>query len=305
MKFLVFGAGGTGGPLAFFLCRAGKDVTVIARNAQLDAIRKNGLTLDRVYDGTRETVFPKACTAEEYADSPDVILVCVKGYSLDSVVPFLKRTARPDTVIIPILNIYGTGERLQAMLPDCFVTDGCIYVSAMIGEPGVIRQTGKILRVVFGVREKESYRPVLETIRDELSESGIEPLLSDNIRRDALEKFSYVSPIGAAGIYLNATAGDFQKEGEARDLFVEMIREIMALAEKMGCPFEKDYVPVNLKILSGLGPESTTSMQRDVMEGRPSELDGLVREPIRLGEKYGLPMKAYRRVEEGLRAKGL
>ena len=93
-----------------------------------------------------------------------------------------------------------------------------------------------------------------------------------------MEKFSYVSPIGAAGVYLHAVAGDFQKEGPARELFKSMIREISALAAAMGYPFEKDYVKINLEILSNLSADATTSMQRDIMEGKPSELDGLVME---------------------------
>lgn len=63
-----------------------------------------------------------------------------------------------------------------------------------------------------------------------------------------------------------------------------MIREISALAAAMGYPFEKDYVKINLEILSNLSADATTSMQRDIMEGKPSELDGLVMEPLRLAK---------------------
>lgn len=56
--------------------------------------------------------------------------------------------------MIPILNIYGTGAKMQEKLPGMLVTDGCIYVSANIKEPGVILQHGKILRIFFGVRQK-------------------------------------------------------------------------------------------------------------------------------------------------------
>jgi 2-dehydropantoate 2-reductase len=115
-------------------------------------------------------------------------------------------------------------------------------------------------------------------------------------QRDALEKFSYVSPIGAAGVYLHAVAGDFQKEGAARELFKSMIREISTLAAAMGYPFEKDYVKINLEILSNLSADATTSMQRDIMEGKPSELDGLVMEPLRLAKKYSVSMPCYEEV---------
>ena len=125
-------------------------------------------------------------------------------------------------------------------------------------------------------------------------------MLSENIRRDALEKFSYVSPIGAAGLYYHATAGDFQKEGEQRETFKAMIREIAALADAMGVPFEKDMVDVNLRILANLAPEATTSMQRDVYAGKSSEIDGLVYEVVRMGQEYGVSVPVYEKVAEKL-----
>ena len=174
-------------------------------------------------------------------------------------------------------------------------------MSANIEEPGALVQHGKILRVVFGVKEKGEFREELKEIAKDFNDSGISGELSENIRRDALEKFSYVSPIGAAGLYYHATAADFQREGEEREAFKAMIREIMALAEAMGVPFERDYVKVNLEILSHLAPESTTSMQRDVMEGKQSEIDGLVYEVVRMGEKYHVPMPVYKKIADVLK----
>lgn len=81
-----------------------------------------------------------------------------------------------------------------------------------------------------------------------------------------------------------------------------MIREIMALAEAMEIPFEKDYVKVNLEILSHLAPESTTSMQRDVMEGKQSEIDGLVFEVVRMGEKYHIQTPIYKKIADSLKS---
>ena len=71
-----------------------------------------------------------------------MILVCVKGYSLDNTVPFIQKIAKKSTIVIPILNIYGTGSRLQKKLPGLLVTDGCIYVSANIEGPGALVQQG-------------------------------------------------------------------------------------------------------------------------------------------------------------------
>ena len=303
MQYAIIGAGGTGGVVGYFMTKAGKDVTLIARGRHLEAMKEHGLTLERLWDPNPETIAVKATDMGHYKEQPDVILVCVKGYSLEDTVPFIRRVAKPDTIVIPILNIYGTGAKLQKELPELLVTDGCIYVSANIKEPGVLLQHGKILRIVFGVREKTDWRPELEQIRQDFTDSAIDGILSENIRREALEKFSYVSPIGAAGLYCNAVAGDFQEEGAPRELFCSMIREIAALADAMGVPFQKDMVDVNLHILSNLAPETTTSMQRDVMAGKPSEIDGLVYEVVRMGKLYGVPVPSYTKVVNRLAEK--
>lgn len=301
MKYAIIGAGGTGGILGFYMTKAGKDVTLIARGRHLAAMQERGLAVEKMWDGTTETIPVKAADMDHYSERPDVILVCVKGYSLEDTIPFIQSVANPSTIVIPVLNIYGTGAKMQEKLPNLLVTDGCIYVSANIKEPGVLIQHGKILRVVYGVREKEEYDPRLEEIKQDFDVSGIDGVLSENIRRDALEKFSYVSPIGAAGLYYHATAADFQREGEEREAFKTMIREITALAEAMGVPFERDMVEVNLKILSTLASEATTSMQRDVMDGKSSEIDGLVYEVVCMGERYHVPVPMYEKVAEKLK----
>lgn len=302
MKYVIIGAGGTGGVTGYYMKKAGKDVTLIARGEHLKAIREQGLTLEKMWDKTEETITIPATDMEHYTDHPDVIFVCVKGYSLDETIPFIRRISKKTTIVIPVLNIYGTGGKMQKQLPELLVTDGCIYVSANIKESGRLLQHGQILRIVFGVRDKAEFRSELREIQKDLCDSNIDGILSENIRREALEKFSYVSPIGAAGLYYHATAADFQKEGEARELFKTMIREIATLAEAMGIPFQKDMVDVNLKILSNLAPEATTSMQRDIMEGKQSEIDGLVYEVVRMGEKYHVPIPAYEKMAEKLKA---
>ena len=305
MKYAIIGAGGTGGCLGFFLKKAGKDVTLIARGKHLEAIRKNGLTIQKLWDESRETLPVKACTAEEYKEIPDVILVCVKGYSMDETVPTIKKIAGKETVVIPILNIYGTGGRLQKKLPELTVTDGCIYVSANIMEPGVILQHGKILRVVFGARKPEEETEKMREVAKDMVTDDLEVILSENIRRDAMVKFSYVSPIGAARLFCNAVAADFQREGEQREMFKALIREIVALSHAMGIEFEEDLVERNLKILASLSPEATTSMQRDVIEGKRSEMDGLVYEVVRMGREYKVSMPQYEKAAACFREQGI
>ena len=317
MKYIIIGAGGTGGILGFYMTKAGKDVTLIARNAHLEAMKKQGLSVQKMWTNETETIPVSAESMESYeakGEKADVILVCVKKYSLDSCIPFIQNISHENTIVLPVLNVYGTGAYLQEKLPKVLVTDGCIYVSANIKQAGVLLQHGEILRVFFGVREKEDLKKLngqsdgeykaerlLKKIAQDFKDSGIDGVLSDNIKRDALTKFSYVSPIGTAGLYLHTVAGDFQREGEARELFKTLIREIVTLANAMGITFEEDLVERNLKILSNLPEEATTSMQRDVIEGKQSEIDGLVYEVVRMAEKYGGEVPTYRRAAEKFR----
>ena len=171
MKYLIIGAGGTGGVTGYYMKKAGKDVTLIARGEHLKKIQKQGLTLEKMWDKTEENISIPATDMEHYAEHPDVIFVCVKGYSLQETIPFIKRIARKNTIVIPVLNIYGTGGKMQKELPDLLVTDGCIYVSANIKEPGKLLQHGQILHIVFGVRDKAEFRPELKEIQKDLCDS--------------------------------------------------------------------------------------------------------------------------------------
>lgn len=295
MKYCVIGAGGTGGCIAAYMSRAGKDVTVIARGAHLAKMQEKGICL--ICPNREDEVIPvHAVDMEHYEETPDVIFVCVKGYSLADTVPFIRRVAGSHTIVIPILNIYGTGSRLQKELPDILVTDGCIYVASQISEPGKIQMNGSIFRIVYGVREPEKLCRELFVVKQDLEDSGIEAILSDQIRRDALQKFSYVSPMAAAGLYYDADASRFQKTGDERDLFVALIKEIDALAVAMGIPFQVDIVRNNLAILDSLAGSATTSMQRDIAAGKESEIDGLLCEVVRLGRQYHVPTPMYEMV---------
>lgn len=305
MKYLVIGAGGTGGSIGAYMTEAGKDVTLIARGEHLKKIQQQGLRMETTAKGDY-TVYPiQVRDMEHYEEQPDVIFVCVKGYSLQDVVPFIRKVAKESTIVVPILNIYGTGGKLQEQLPELLVTDGCIYIAGEVKEPGTILLKGNIFRIVFGVRNPEELRPELFRIAKDLQESGIDGVLSDNIRRDALQKFAYVSPMAACGLYYHVSAGEMQKTGEPRDTFVKLMKEVDALAVAMEVPFLVDIVTTNLQILDALTPEASTSMQRDIYAGKSSEIDGLIYEVVRMGQQYGVPTPVYEMVAKKAREDGL
>lgn len=295
MKYLIIGAGGTGGCLAAYLGAAGKDVHVIARGAHLKAIQTNGLILETAHRGTF-CVPVSAGDMEHYNDTPDVILLCVKGYSVKEAIPFIRRVAGAHTVVVPILNGFDIGTSIQPELPGVLVTDGCIYVASEIKAPGTILMSGAVLRVFFGLREGDEHRPVLDQIAADLKEAGIDGGLSDNIRRDALQKFSFVSPMAACGLYYDVKAETMQKDGPERDAFVALVREVEALAQVMHITFPVDIVANNLAILDNLAPGASTSLKRDVDAGKQSELDTLLFHVVRLGRKLGVATPWYEKV---------
>lgn len=313
LKYMIIGAGGTGGAVGSHLARAGYGVTFIARGRHLDAMRADGL---RVLKPAGDFVIDpvQACTSDEFLEAgsrPDVIFVCLKGYAVDGMIPFIAEAAGPDTIVIPVLNIFGTGGKMQEKLPGITVTDGCIYVASEISEPGTILMKGDILRVVFGLRRDQKagsaakVMPVLEKVRDDLCDAGIEGILSDNIERDALRKFSYVSPQGACGLYYDVPVGAVQKPGEVRDCFASLVQEISDIADAMGIGFGEDVVKINLDITEGLAPDMTTSLQRDIARGGSSEIDGLIYEVPRLAARYGVSVPVYEKITAELKERKL
>jgi 2-dehydropantoate 2-reductase len=298
LKYLVVGTGGVGGSIAGFLALAGKDVTCIARGAHLQAMQERGLVLHSDLKG--EHCIPvKACTADEYTDQADVIFVCVKGYSISSITPLLQRAAKADTVVIPILNVYGTGPRIAREAPGVTVIDGCIYIVGFVSGPGEITQMGRIFRLVYGARPGQSVDEArLKAVERDLVESGIHVAISEDINRDTFVKWSYISAMAVTGAYFDVPMGEVQHPGEVRDVFIGLTRESIALGERLGIRFTEDMVAYNLRIMDSLDPHSTASMQKDMARGHESEVQGLLFDMIRMAEEHGVDIPTYRRVAE-------
>lgn len=296
MKYLIVGTGGVGGSIAGFLSLAGKDVTCVARGEHLRAIREHGLRLHSDLKGEHVLHIP-AYTAEEYQEKADVILVCVKGYSIDSIADLLQRAATPHTIVIPILNVYGTGPRIQRLAPGVTVLDGCIYIVGYVSGKGEISQMGRVFRLLFGAhRGTDVSRETMEAVRQDLTESGIRADISDDINRDTFVKWSFISAMAVTGAYYDVPMGEVQKPGPVRDTFIGLSRESTALGEKLGIRFLEDNVAHNLRIIDALDPHSTASMQKDIARGHQSEIQGQLFDLIAAAEAQGIDIPTYRMV---------
>lgn len=298
MNYLIAGTGGVGGSIAAFLALAGKDVTCIARGEHLAAIREHGLQLHSDLKG-EHTLHVPACTAEEYQGKADVIFVCVKGYSIDSITDLIRRAAKPETVVIPILNVYGTGPRIQRLVPGVTVLDGCIYIVGFVSGKGEITQMGKIFRLVYGAHKgTQVSRETLEAVQHDLQESGIKAEISEDINRDTFVKWSFISAMAVTGAYYDVPMGEVQKPGEVRDTFTGLSRESAELGRHLGIDLPADLVEYNLKIIDSLDPHSTASMQKDMARGHESEVQGLLFDLIDAAEAHGVDIPTYRMVAQ-------
>lgn len=305
MDHLIVGAGGTGGSIGGYLAASGQPVTFIEpEGPHLRALQERGLTLHRFAEETLRLRDIRAFSPEEYNEQASVIFVCVKGYSLMETVPLLRRAAGPHTVVIPILNIYGTGEKLAAQLPGVNVTDGCMYIAAEVSAPGEILHRGDLFRVIFGSRDPAERLPVFDAIAAELRAAGIDGQVAEDIRSAALHKYAMISAMAGAGAFLDVAAGALQQPGAAQELYITLIREIMALARAMKVWLREDLVEDILRITDALAPDMTTSLQKDIKKGGLSEIDGLIFEPVRMGRRWNVPLPAYTRIALGLGFKG-
>lgn len=312
MKYLIIGAGGTGGALAAYMGRAGKDVTLIARGEHLAAIKEQGITLISDYKPEGEQIEHitniRAMSSDEYVQTgevPEVIFLCTKSYSLESIAPFINQIVGPDTILIPILNGIKMGDYTRKYISGCRVIDGCIYIIGMKDGPGRILMKNQMLRVVFGsdtpgvITQEET-----DTIYNDLKESSVRTVASDNILRDTIRKYSYIGPAAGTGILYNCKCGGMHVPGEAREFFISMIKEVASLAQALGVQYDIDLVQINLDILDNSSADSDTSLQRDIRDGGNNEFDSLIIEPKRIGDRLGVDMPCYGRVIEYFTAKG-
>jgi len=298
MKYLIIGTGGVGGCIASFLKLGGKDVACIARGTHLETIQEDGLHLKSDLKGEHFIKIP-AYTTEEYTEKADIIFVCIKGYSINSISDIIKKASKPTTLVIPILNVYGTGPHIQELVPDITVIDGCIYIVGFVDAPGCIRQMGKVFHLVIGARAKRGINnDRLITVKRDMEPCGINVRISDDIDRDTFLKWIFISSMACTGAYHNCPMGPLQHEGEERNTFIGLTEEATKIGEKRGIILPDDILKHNLEIIDNLDPETTSSLQKDLAKNHQSEIKGQLFDMIDMARKYGIETPTYDKVEK-------
>lgn len=299
MKFLVIGTGGIGGSVGAFLASNKEDVSFISRGKALETIKNQGLIVNSGIKGTILLPNAKIFSCDEYLEKADVIILAVKDYSIKEVIPVIKKAANENTVVIPLLNGLEAGTSIKKALPWAIIADGCIYCSAFIESPGIIKQLGSLFKVIFGVKKGETPpEKVLEKIEEAFSSSGIDTILTNDIELEMFKKFSMVSSCGACGAYYDVPMGEIQNNYKYRETFIALCNEIKAIGVSLGLKFQDDIVERNLGILNSMDKNATSSLQKDIKAGGLSEIDSLIYNVLRLGKELEVETPTYKMVAD-------
>jgi len=291
MKIAFIGIGALGGYFGGRLAKAGNDVVFIARGATLEALRKNGL---RVEMPAGNIVLPHVNATDDPASvgHVDAVFVTTKAEQVPDVAPSIRSMIGPETLVVPFQNGVEAYDQLAAALGPEHVLGGLCHVIAMVVEAGVIRQGG--LNALITIGEWNNERTArLKRLVECLTAAGVETCVPENIQVALWEKFEFIASFGGVGAVTRAPAGVTRNLPETRSLLERAMGEIVGLARAGGVPVPDDSVARTLKFVDALPPDGTASMQRDLMAGRPSELEAQSGAVVRLGRARKFPTPVH------------
>ena len=288
MRIAVIGAGGVGGYFGGKLADGGADVTFIVRGATLEAMRTKGLRVDSI-KGDFVVEHPNATDDPTSVGAVDAIFVTVKAWQLGDVAAQIKPMLGDDTMGIPLENGIDAPEQLAAIVGREHVLGGLCGIVSFIAAPGHIRHVGADPFVMFGELDNR-VSPRVEALRDECLRAGVQADIPSDIHHALWSKFVFIAPMSGIGAATRVPIGVWRAMPEPRELAIKAIREIVDVARARGVDLGGDAaIDRTLARFDGLPPESTSSLQRDIIEGKPSELDAQLGAVVRLGRETNVP----------------
>jgi 2-dehydropantoate 2-reductase len=291
MRIAVIGAGGVGGSFGVALAKAGGDVTFVARGAHLAAMRTLGLKVL----GPRGDVHlvPTQATDEPATIGPvNVVLFCVKLWDVESAGAAIRPLVGPDTAVIPLQNGIDASDRLIPILGKDAVMGGVAQISATIAEPGVIRQTGSFMRLVFGELDgRSSSRGA--AFHSLCQSAGFDSVNSNEIQTAMWEKFVLLATNSAVVALTRLPFGKLRDDPEVFALFERGVAEVAAVGRASGVDLPADIETRMLRATRNFPPEMLPSMAVDLMRGNRLELPWLAGKVVALGRELGVPTPTY------------
>ncbi len=293
-RIAVFGAGGVGGYLAALLADAGRSVAVIARGDHLRAIRERGLHVETIA-GQLSTRPAIATDDPKEVGVVDAVIVATKTWQLPEAAAAMRPLLGEDTVVLPVLNGVEAPDVLAAELGARPVLGGLSGMFSFLVGPGRIRNTGARSWVTLGELDGAASDRVRRLAAILEGGEGLDVHVSDDIRAAMWEKFMFIAAAGGIGAVTRAPMGAFRAVPQTRAMFEGAMREVVAVARARGIGLSEDLVSERMDFMDQLEPHGTSSMQRDIMEGRRSELDEWNGAVVRLGREAGVetPVNAH------------
>lgn len=291
MRIAVIGAGGVGGYFGGKLAHAGIDTTFIVRGRTLAALRANGLRVDSVRgDFTVPAV--QATDDPSTVGQVDAVLIAVKAWQIPEAARALLPLLGPDTVVVPLENGLEGPAQLAATVGREHILGGFCSIVSYIVEPGHIRHSAAEPLVAFGELD-HTRSPRVERLRDAFERARVDALTPADIQSAMWTKFLFIAPMSGLGALTRVPIGVWRSMPETRALAVAALHELLALAAARGVTFTDDTIDLTLARYDNLPPEATASLQRDVMEGKPSELDAQIGAVTRMGRESGVPTPVH------------
>lgn len=292
MRIAVFGSGGVGGYFGGRLAEAGESVHFIARGAHLAAMKAAGLKVSSIAGDF--VIHPVEVTDDPAMIGPvDTVLLAVKAWQISEAARSMRPLIGPDTMVVPLENGVEAPEELAAVLGPRHAMGGLCRILAYLTGPGEIRHAAIDPAVSFGELDGQVSERARLLQRGFERAKGVKADIPDDIRAAMWSKFLFIAPVSGLGAVTRMPIGVTRSMPETRRLLVEALEEIVALAAALGVSLPADAVSKTLAFTDSIPADGTSSMQRDMMEGRPSELEAQVGAVVRLAQRAGVDVPVH------------
>jgi 2-dehydropantoate 2-reductase len=299
LTFAVFGTGAVGGYFGGRLAEAGHDVRFIARGRHLAAIREHGLRVSSV-DGDFLVRPAQAAADPAGVGQVDVVLLGVKAWQVPEAAGAIGPLLGDRSFVVPLQNGVEAPDQLAAVLGPGRVLGGLCRILASLEGPGHIRHSGVTPYIAFGEVGGSTSDRVQALRRALVRARGITVEVPADIRGAMWSKFLFITALGGIGALTRSPIGVLRTEPKSRGWLRQALEEIRTVAVRRGITLPGDIVEKTLAYIDTLPTQGTASMQRDIMEGRPSELEAQVGAVVRLGDALGVAVPVHRMIYDSL-----
>jgi len=291
MRIAVVGAGGVGAGFGAALAKAGGDVTFIARGAHLAAMKSNGLKVESPRGDVH--LQPTQATDDPAAVGPvDIVLFCVKLWDVESAGKHIKPLVGPNTAVIPLQNGIDAPERLVPILGKQAVMGGVAQISASIVAPGVVRQVGTFMRLLFGELDGAPSKRG-EAFLALCKKAGFDAVLSAEIVSELWLKFILLATNASVMAVARQPIGKLRDDPDMRPQFVAAYNEVIAVGKARGVKLPANTLDMMLAFNAGAPPTMKPSMALDLERGNRIELPWLGGKVVELGRTLGVPTPTH------------